>query len=74
MKACLFEKSGHVTIVPLEQRRTVNSEWYTIICLPVVFQEIAENGSLSTTTKRALTHRLQQLHFSKHGFDESFAL
>ena len=40
MIACVFGKTGHVAIVPLEQRRTVNSEWYTIICLPVVFQEI----------------------------------
>ena len=35
-----FDKTGHVAMVPLEQRRTVNSEWYTTICLPVVFQEI----------------------------------
>ena len=37
MIACFFGKTGHVAIVPLEQRRTVNSEWYTTICLPVVF-------------------------------------
>ena len=37
-----FEKAGHVAIVPLEQRRTVNSECNTIICLPVVFQEIGK--------------------------------
>ena len=37
MTACFFRKTGHVTIVPLEQRRTVNSEWYTTICLPVAF-------------------------------------
>ena len=33
-------KAGHVAIVPLEQRRAVNSEWYTTICLLVAFQEI----------------------------------
>ena len=27
MIACFFGKTGHVAIVPLEQRRTVNSEW-----------------------------------------------
>lgn len=27
----------HVATVPLEQRRTVNSEWYTSVCLPEVF-------------------------------------
>ena len=44
MIACFFffffGKTGNVAIVPLEQRRIVNSEWYTIIYLPVVFQEI----------------------------------
>ena len=40
MLACFFGKTGHVAIVALDQRWTVNSEWYTTICLPVVFQEI----------------------------------
>ena len=35
MIACFLRKTG-----PLEQRRTVNSEWYTTIYLPVVFQKI----------------------------------
>ena len=39
-----FGNTGHVAIVPLEQRRTVNSEWYTIIYLPVVFQEIRKTN------------------------------
>ena len=30
MVGCFFGKTGHVTTVPLEQRCTVNSEWYTI--------------------------------------------
>ena len=29
MIACFFGKTGHVAIVPLEQPRTFNSEWYT---------------------------------------------
>lgn len=40
MVACFFGINGHVATVPLEQRRTVNSEWYTTICLPEVFGEI----------------------------------
>ena len=40
MIVCFFGKTGHVAIVSLEQCRTVNSELYTKICLPVVFQEI----------------------------------
>ncbi|GFU02603.1 cilia- and flagella-associated protein 298, partial [Nephila pilipes] len=34
MIACFFGINGHVATVALEQRRTVNSEWYTTICLP----------------------------------------
>ena len=68
MISCFFWKTGHVTIVRLEQRRTVNSEWYTTIFLPVVFQEIRKTNrqrphSLFTTTMRALPHRFKQLHF-----------
>ena len=44
MIACFFGKTGHVAIVLQEERRTVNSEWYTTICLPVVFQEIGKTN------------------------------
>ena len=50
MIPCFFGKTGHVAIVALEQRRTVNSEWYTYFCLPVVFQEIWK-----TTRRRRIT-------------------
>ncbi|XP_055316153.1 histone-lysine N-methyltransferase SETMAR-like [Sitodiplosis mosellana] len=40
MIACFFGINGHVATVPLQERRTVNSEWYTTICLPTVFGEI----------------------------------
>ena len=42
--SCFFKITEHFAIVPLEQRRTVNSEWYTTICLPVVFQEIRKTN------------------------------
>ena len=42
MIPCFFEETGHIAIVPLEPSRTVNSEWYTTIGLPVVFQEIRQ--------------------------------
>ena len=41
MITCFFSTTGHV---PLEQCRTVNSECYTTICLPVVFQEIRKTN------------------------------
>lgn len=44
MVACFFGKTGHIATVPLEQRRTVNSEWYTTICLPEVFGKIRETN------------------------------
>ncbi len=59
MVACFFGKTGHVATVPLEQRRTVNSEWYTTICLPVVFQEIRK-----TNRQRRIT--LHQDNASSH--------
>ena len=44
MIACFFGQTEHIAIVPLEQHRTINSERYTIICLPVVFQEIRKTN------------------------------
>ncbi|XP_025158379.1 histone-lysine N-methyltransferase SETMAR-like [Harpegnathos saltator] len=42
MVACFFGKTGHMATVPLVQCRTVNSEWYTTICLSEVFGKIRE--------------------------------
>jgi [histone H3]-lysine36 N-dimethyltransferase SETMAR len=44
MIACFFGISGYVAIVPLEERKTVNSEWYTTICLPEVLGKIRKNN------------------------------
>ncbi|XP_033254026.1 histone-lysine N-methyltransferase SETMAR-like [Drosophila miranda] len=44
MVACFFGRMGHVATVPLEKRRTVNSEWYTTICLPEVFGDIRKTN------------------------------
>ena len=61
MNACFFRKTGHVEIVTLEQRRTVNSKWYTTICLPVFFQEIR-----NTNRRRQITlhHNNASSHLS----------
>jgi len=42
MVASFFGRTGHVATIPLEDRRTVNAEWYTTICLPTVFQKVRE--------------------------------
>ncbi|XP_037959406.1 histone-lysine N-methyltransferase SETMAR-like [Teleopsis dalmanni] len=44
MVAYFYGKTGHVATVPLEQRRTATSEWYTTICLPEVFGEIRKTN------------------------------
>jgi histone-lysine N-methyltransferase SETMAR len=42
MVATFFMVSGHNTTIPLEDRKTVNAEWYTTKCLPYVFEKIIE--------------------------------
>jgi len=44
MVDCFFGITGHVATVLLEQRRTVNSERYTTICLPEVFGGIRKKS------------------------------
>ncbi|GBP81406.1 hypothetical protein EVAR_59408_1 [Eumeta japonica] len=44
MVALFFGINGHVVAVPLENRKMVNSEWYTTICLPEVFEETRKNN------------------------------
>ena len=39
MVTCFFSKSGHVATIPLEDRKTINSDWYINHCLPKVFEE-----------------------------------
>ena len=44
MVACFFTKTGHVVTVALENQKTVNSAWYTSICLPEVFGELRKTN------------------------------
>lgn len=53
MVACFFGITGHVATVALEQRRTVNSEWYTTICLPEVFGEVRKKKKKRRSSKKA---------------------
>ena len=52
MVACFFCKTGHVATVPFEQRSTLNSEWYTTICLPKIFEVIRKTNK----RRRILVH------------------
>lgn len=40
MIAVFFRRSGPVAVIPLEDRRTVTSEWYSEVCLPQAFGEL----------------------------------
>ncbi|GBP04454.1 hypothetical protein EVAR_3844_1 [Eumeta japonica] len=44
MIASFLNKTGHVANFALENYRTVNSDWYTTICLPEVFDELRKNN------------------------------
>lgn len=63
MVACFFTKTGHVATVALENQKTVNSAWYTTICLPEVFGKLRE-----TNLKRRiiLHHDNASSHTSRH--------
>lgn len=63
MVACFFRKTGHIATVPLEDRRTVNSEWYTTICLPEIFGEIRKtnpNKQIVLHHDNASSHKSKQ--------------
>jgi len=40
MIACFFGYIGHVASMALEDRKTINIDWYTTICLPEVINEL----------------------------------
>lgn len=44
MVATFVAKGGHVATIPLEDRRTVNAEWYTTVCLPRVLAELRKTN------------------------------
>lgn len=44
MVASFFRKTGHLVTVALEYRKTVNSELYATICLPIVYGEIRKTN------------------------------
>lgn len=42
MVAVFFRSAGPIAAVPLQERRTVNSEWYCEVCPPTVFEEVCK--------------------------------
>ena len=58
-----FGTTDHVASVPLEQRRAVNSEWYTKISWVKFEKRIRKNELLFTMAMRVLAHRLKSAPF-----------
>ncbi|CAH1960199.1 unnamed protein product [Acanthoscelides obtectus] len=40
MVATFVSKAGHIATIPLNEQRTVTTDWYTTICLPKVITEL----------------------------------
>ena len=60
MVAVFFNKFGLVAAVPLQERRTVNANWYTTVCLPKVFQTLKNqrSGTASRNLRSTASVRL----------------
>ena len=69
MVACFFTKTGHVATVPLENHKTVNSAWYTTICLPEVFDELRKNNP----KRRIILHHDNASSHTSHQTSEYLA-
>lgn len=52
MIASFFQITGHVASVALEDRRTVNADWYVTTCLPEVLRELRK----SNPKRRVIIH------------------
>lgn len=64
MDTCFFNKIGHVATVALEERRTVNSKWYTTICLSKVFGEIRRTNKQRRIVHHTCAHTFHAtIHF-----------
>jgi len=44
MVASFVAKTGHVATICLEDRKSVNADWYTTVCLPEVIAELRKNN------------------------------
>ncbi|GBP19424.1 hypothetical protein EVAR_15772_1 [Eumeta japonica] len=53
MIASLFNKTDHVPTVSLENYRTMNSYWYTAICLPEIIDELRKNNHNNASSHTA---------------------
>lgn len=66
MVAFFFTKIGPVATVALENQKTVNSEWYTTICLPEVFGKLRETNP----KRRIILHHDNASSHTSHATNE----
>lgn len=69
MLAVFFRRSGLVSIIPLEERRTVNAEWYCTVCLPAVFSELRKSRPRSGLRGIQLHHDNASAHTAARTLD-----
>lgn len=56
MVAVFFRRSGPVAVIPLEDQKTVTSQWCSEVCLPQAFQELNVSRP-STGTRGIIFHQ-----------------
>lgn len=56
MVACFFTMDGFFHYVPVEDGRTVTAQWYTTVCLPIVFQELLKGRPQAALRRWFLHH------------------
>lgn len=78
MVACFFRKTSYVSRALLQNHRTVNSEWYSTICLVEVFGEIRriilhqDNANYHTsclTTDYLSSQKIESMGYSPYNPD-----
>ena len=65
MIACFFGLKGHVATIALENRKTVNSDWYVNNCLKEVFKKWQEKHPKSGLRRLLLHHDNASVHSAK---------
>ncbi len=69
MIASFFMRSGHIELVVLEDRCTVNAEWYTEICLDLVFEAVTNKRPATGTRGLLLHHDNASAHTAAQAID-----
>lgn len=69
MVATFVRRSGLIATIPLQNRRTVNAEWYTTVCLPQVFSVLKQQRPKSELRGISLHHDNASAHTAAQTLD-----